>query len=115
MNYPEIDDDSALSHAGRRPKKCGICFKDFTQHFARHFKKVHPNDHPCVAQWVGGTKHVIVPYKEKEPSARINNEEPASIGQVGDSMLGKRAWQSSLSEVGSEKAKRPKVEEDPDR
>ena len=64
MSTHQDVDGSALSHARRRPMKCGICYKDFPQHFSRHSRKLHPDDQVCVAQWVGGTKYVIIPYKE---------------------------------------------------
>ena len=81
MSSHQDVDGSVLSHAGRRPIKCGICYMDFTQHFSRHSRKVHPDDQACVAQWVGGTKYVIVPNKEKKPAAGIINEDQPNIDE----------------------------------
>ena len=72
MSSHQDVDGSAFSHASRKPKKCGICYKDFTEHLVRHFKNLHPDDQPCVAQCVGGSGYIIVPLKEKEPVANIN-------------------------------------------
>ena len=80
MSSHQDFDGSAFSHAGRKPKKCGICYKDFTDHLNRHFKKAHPDDQLCVAQWVDGTGYIIVPLKEKEPVANINMEDEPNIG-----------------------------------
>ena len=44
MEHSRDVDGSALSHIGRKSKKCGICYRDFTQHLQRHFEQVHPND-----------------------------------------------------------------------
>ena len=77
-SYQDVD-GSAFSQAGRKPKRCGICYKDFTRHFERHFKKAHPKDQLCIARWVGGTDYMIVPLKEKRPDANIIIEEQPNI------------------------------------
>ena len=68
-------DGSALSNMGRKSKKCGICFKEITSHFERHFELKHPDDQACIAQWLGGKKYVIVPYKSRKPALEINKED----------------------------------------
>ena len=79
MSSHQDVDGSAFGHAGRKPKKCGICYKDFTEHLVRHFKKVHPDAQPCVAQWADGTGYMIVPLQEKGPVANINMEDQPNI------------------------------------
>ena len=77
MSSHQDVDGSALSHAGRKPKTCGICFREITSHFERHFKLKHRDDKACVVQWLGGTNYVIIPYKSKRPASEINKmEEP---------------------------------------
>lgn len=115
MNSHHDADGSALSHIGRKPKKCGICYRDFTRHFERHFKKMHPDDQLCVAQWVSGAKYVIVPLKEKQPASSINMENQPNNEQEADSVLGKRRRPTSPSAAEKEQVKRPKVDEDPNR
>lgn len=115
MNSHHDADGSALSHIGRKPKKCGICYRDFTRHFERHFKKMHPDDQLCVAQWVSGAKYVIVPLKEKQPASSIIMENQPDIFQESDHVLGKRRRPSSPSAAEKEQVKRPKVDEDPNR
>ena len=75
MSSHQDVDGSALSHAGRKPKNCGICFQELTGHFKRHFKSKHRDDKACVVHWLGGTNYVIVPYKHKKSAPGVIKEE----------------------------------------
>ena len=75
MSYHQDIDNSALSHISRKPKKCGICYKVFTQHLSRHFRKVHPGKQPCEALLISDNGYMIIPLKEKIPSSGINIED----------------------------------------